>query len=190
MAELTNNPPIIWVFFTSDALKLILTRHAKSAWDDPLIEDHDRVLNTRGQRSAGLIGDWLAARGHAADHALCSSAARAQETMERILPCLRTAPKVTLEPRLYLASPDTLVRHIRRQSAGVLWMIGHNPGMGDLAIALTKTMSRHPDFSRYPTAATTVFEFDIETWRDLRLGTGRIADFIVPRELEAVSVTG
>ena len=44
--------------------RLILTRHAKSAWDDPSMDDHDRPLNDRGRRSARALGDWLASRGY------------------------------------------------------------------------------------------------------------------------------
>jgi len=38
------------------SLKLILMRHAKSGWDDP-VEDHDRPLNSRGRISAEVMGN-------------------------------------------------------------------------------------------------------------------------------------
>ena len=40
--------------------RLILTRHAKSSWDDPLMNDHDRPLNERGKMAAADLGaaDW------------------------------------------------------------------------------------------------------------------------------------
>ena len=45
--------------------RLILTRHAKSSWDDPLTPDHDRPLNERGKAAAADLGTWLASRGYA-----------------------------------------------------------------------------------------------------------------------------
>ena len=44
--------------------RLILTRHAKSSWDDPLTPDHDRPLNERGKAAAADLGVWLASRGY------------------------------------------------------------------------------------------------------------------------------
>ena len=35
--------------------RLILTRHAKSNWDDPLTPDHDRPLNERGKAAAAQL---------------------------------------------------------------------------------------------------------------------------------------
>ena len=48
-------------------LRLILTRHAKSSWDDPLMSDHDRPLNERGKAAAADLGNWLASRGYVPD---------------------------------------------------------------------------------------------------------------------------
>ena len=55
---------------------LIVTRHAKSDWDAPTLDDHDRQLNQRGRRAAKAIGRWLAAEGHAPDQVLSSTARR------------------------------------------------------------------------------------------------------------------
>ena len=60
--------------------RLILTRHAKSAWDDPRLEDFDRPLNRRGLRAALELGEWLHSRGYEPDQVLCSSAQRTRET--------------------------------------------------------------------------------------------------------------
>ena len=39
---------------------LILMRHAKSDWSDSSLSDHDRPLNSRGQRDAPRMANWLA----------------------------------------------------------------------------------------------------------------------------------
>ena len=68
--------------------RLILTRHATSSWDDPMMPDHDRPLNARGRHSCAVIGDWLTSRGLAPQEVLCSDAVRTVETWERIAPHL------------------------------------------------------------------------------------------------------
>ena len=61
-------------------MKLILTRHAKSAWDDPLLSDFDRTLNARGRDAARRVGAWLNANGHLPQEVILSGAARTVET--------------------------------------------------------------------------------------------------------------
>jgi phosphohistidine phosphatase len=72
---------------------LILIRHAKSDWEHPALDDHDRPLNARGQRSAPRIGAWLAAQGLAPDAVLCSTARRTRETWQGIATRLPGAPE-------------------------------------------------------------------------------------------------
>jgi len=166
-------------------LRLIIIRHAKSSWGDPRIDDHDRVLNDRGQRSADALGTWLIRQGHLPDEALCSTAARTVETLDRIMACLPTRPHVTLERRLYHADPGTILDVIRGGTGKTLAVIGHNPGIGSLANAMAATAPDHPEFHRYPTAATTILEFNSSKWAGIRPQTGRMLDFIVPRDLGA-----
>lgn len=66
--------------------RLILIRHAKSAWDDPLLPDHDRPLNPRGEGAARDLGQWLASRGYVPGEVLCSDALRTRATWEASLP--------------------------------------------------------------------------------------------------------
>ena len=90
--------------------RLILTRHAKSAWDNPALSDHDRPLNTRGQRAARELGDWLASRGYEPDEVLCSPALRTRETWDHVAAAvLEVRPAVRYEAELYQAAPETLL---------------------------------------------------------------------------------
>ena len=67
---------------------LYLLRHAKSSWDDPGLADRDRPLAPRGRRAAKAMGDHLRREHIAPAVVLCSSARRAEETLERIAPSL------------------------------------------------------------------------------------------------------
>ena len=162
--------------------RLILTRHAKSDWDDILLPDHDRVLNERGQRSASAIGTWMADRGHVPDVACVSTALRAMETWNGIAPQLGADVDLVQDRDLYLSSPDTLLRILSDQTAQTVLIIAHNPGMGSLAQLMAEDPPQNAAFDRFPTCATLVLDFETDDWRVEPL-SGRVVDFVVPREL-------
>ncbi|RDW14089.1 SixA phosphatase family protein [Paracoccus thiocyanatus] len=159
--------------------RLILTRHAKSSWDDPAQPDHDRPLNARGRRSARELGDWLASRGYEPEEVLCSTAERTRETWERIaLAPLEVRPHIRYEPGLYHATPEKMLEVLRSASAPTVIMIGHNPGIAEFAAMLPARLPLDPDFRRYPTAATLVVDFQIDDWSELRPAQGSVLDFV------------
>jgi phosphohistidine phosphatase len=164
-------------------LRLILTRHAKSDWDNPLETDHQRRLNPRGTRAAPLIGRWMADKGYLPQDALVSDATRTRETFARLSTQLPQMP-VRFEPALYHACPDVMLRALRTAKAQTVLMIGHNPGIAALAAMLLRQRVAHPAFNQYPTCATLVAEFDAENWAAVDYDTGTALDFVVPRELE------
>ncbi|EAR52460.1 phosphoglycerate mutase family protein, partial [Oceanicola granulosus HTCC2516] len=164
------------------ALDLLLIRHAKSDWDDPDADDHARVLNPRGRRSARAIGRWLAERG-APGEVLCSDAARTLETWELIAAELPGAPLFRALPELYLASPAVLMAQLAAAEARRVALIAHNPGIGHLASSLVRAPAAHPRYQDYPTCATALIRFEAESWGELRPGAGQVVDFVVPREL-------
>lgn len=166
------------------ALRLILTRHAKSSWDDPDLPDRDRPLNARGRRAAGLLGEWLASRGYVPDEVLCSSARRTVETWDGMAPALPGAPAPRLLDALYHADPDTMLSALRHATGQTVLMLGHNPGIAGFAAALPAQPPLGPNFAHYPTGATLVVSFEAPVWADIAPGEGRALDFIVPRDLE------
>lgn len=170
-----------------DLLRLILTRHAKSAWDDAWAEDFARQLNPRGQQAADGLGLWLASNGYLPDQVLCSAAARTRETWNRISPHLPAPEQVLLEDRLYNASAMTLFNRLRTATGRCVMLIAHNPAIGELAERLAQKPHSHEAFLRYPTGATTVFDIAAADWASLAPGANRIVDFIVPRDLAADS---
>jgi phosphohistidine phosphatase len=163
--------------------RLILTRHAKSAWDDPLVPDHDRPLNERGLAAAADLGGWLASRGYVPEEVLCSDAVRTSKTWAGIAPALPASPALHMKPALYHAGPDVMLAVLRHAMADTVLMIGHNPGIGEFAHRLVVRPPLNAEFQRYPTGATLVAEFDIESWADATYGSAMTLDFIVPREL-------
>jgi phosphohistidine phosphatase len=159
--------------------RLILIRHAKSDWSLAL-DDHARPLNNRGRRSAPLIGAWLRDRGYLPDDVLCSDALRTRETLAG----LGLAAPVTYTRMLYLAEAEDILKVLCAAEGATVALIGHNPGIGEFAARIVADPPDHPRFDDYPTAATLVAEFDIDTWDKADFGAARAADFVTPRELE------
>ncbi len=162
--------------------RLVLIRHAKSAWEDPLLTDHQRPLALRGQEAAPKIGRWLADQGAVPDQILCSDAQRTRETWGLIAPLLDT-PEPAYLPALYHAGPDVILRELRRATGQTVALVGHNPGMCEFAGLIVKYRPAHPQFDRYPTAATLIAEFSIDDWREATYATARPIAFTVPRDL-------
>ena len=177
--------------------KLVLLRHAKSAWPD--VPDRERPLGRRGRRDAPVMGRWLRASGHVPNQVLCSTARRARETWQLVQSGLGIAPPVEFDDGVYEAAAERLLELIRRASpaARTLLVVGHDPALPELALALAATTpAAHPRASgdaappdmldrmraKFPTAAIAVFEFP-GNWDQLGPGKARMADFVTPRDL-------
>ena len=165
--------------------RLILTRHAKSSWDDPATPDHDRPLNKRGKAAAAELGVWLASRGYVPGEVLCSDALRTRKTWSGLAPALPGSPVLHLKPALYHAGPDVMLAVLRHATKDCVLMIGHNPGIAEFAARLVAQAPLNDEFSRYPAGATLVCEFTADSWASVGFGQGAVVDFIVPSEILA-----
>ena len=165
------------------ALTLILTRHAKSDWDNPALDDFERPLNGRGREAALRIGKWLIAKGHLPDTVLVSGARRTVETWGRMSDLMPGTATMESVPALYLASADVILNVLRARQSPSIMLIAHNPGIGHFARRIARRGPENKRFDAYPTGATTVLEFDAAKWSDIDWGTGELVDFVEPREL-------
>src|SRR5579864_6603655 len=117
---------------------LLLLRHAKSSWSDPGLSDHERPLAPRGQQAAKRVARYVDSHGLHPELVLCSSARRARETLEVLRPALGAGAKVRFDDVLYVADADELLGRVLAVSDHVdsVMLVGHNPGLQDLAISL------------------------------------------------------
>jgi len=120
------------------ARTLILLRHAKSDWSGDEA-DPDRPLAKRGRRQAPDAGRWLAEHMEGVDLAVVSSAVRARQTWDLVSAELPAPPPTRSEDRAYAASADALLAIVRDlpDDATTVVLVGHNPGLEDLASSLT-----------------------------------------------------
>jgi len=165
---------------------LHLLRHAKSSWKED-VEDRERRLNRRGREAARWVGRHLPAAIGALDLVLCSSAARTRETMDLILADYRVRPRCVIEDELYAASPEKLMKRLRRLDEDDLnvLLIGHNPGIHQLAVTLADANStglRALVSGKFPTAARASFTVP-DRWSTLGGSRYELAAYVTVESL-------
>ena len=117
---------------------LILLRHAKSDWSGHEA-DIARPLARRGRRQAPDAGRWLARNIDSIDLAVVSPASRARSTWDLVSAELDLPPRTRFDDRTYAASSHELLDVVRDLSDDLetVVLVGHNPGLEDLASFLT-----------------------------------------------------
>lgn len=167
--------------------RLILLRHAKSAWPDG-VADHERPLAERGRKAAPVIGAYLAREHLVPDLALVSPARRAQETWVLVREALSKEVAKCDAPDLYEVPAERIVGVIRSVEPEIeaLMVVGHNPGMEDAAALLVgggdaDAIARMKE--KFPTGGLAVIDFDLDGWQDVAAGSGYLERFVTPRAL-------
>jgi phosphohistidine phosphatase len=173
---------------------LFVLRHAKSSWDDPVLDDHERPLAPRGVRAVKLLNKYVRERGIKPAQVLCSSSRRTRETLAGVDP----GGETLIESDLYDATCASLIDRLRRvpDDTPSVMLIGHNPAMQMLVLRLTGANgdghgngSVQPDGSdlgelqrKFPTAALATLTFECE-WSELGPACARLADYVRPKSL-------
>jgi len=170
-----------------DGRRLVLLRHAKSDWPD--VPDHDRPLAKRGRRDAPVVGRWLGESGYAPDAVVCSTARRARETWELASAGLRSAapgasPSVCYESRVYEATTLALLMLVREFPSEwrTALLVGHNPGLAELALGLAAPPSGPP--AAFPTAAVAVLAVP-GPWAGAAAGEASLLAFAIPADMRS-----
>jgi phosphohistidine phosphatase len=177
---------------SSHTRRLVLLRHAKSAWPEG-VPDHERPLAPRGRRDAPAAGDWLRKSDHVPDRVLCSTAKRTRETWQLAEEKLGAHPQTIFEDRVYGASVAEVLDLARQTPAGVrtLLIVGHDPAMRGLTLELASEQPHDSEAAalgrvraKYPTAAIAVLSF-LGHWAELSIGHAQLAEFVTPGDLHA-----
>jgi phosphohistidine phosphatase len=164
--------------------RLMLLRHAKTENDAPTGRDQDRRLDNRGRHDAAEIGGWIGRHPPFPDLVLVSHAVRAHQTWEIAWEAMKESapePQVELVADLYGADVSQLLETIRDASLADpqrLIIVGHNPGMHELALALAGNL---------PTSGLAIFDFEIDDWADVAFRRGHLVLFVSPKLLKQTS---
>ena len=176
--------------------RLMLLRHAKTETDAPSGKDHDRRLDDRGRSDAADVGAWMARYRHIPDLVLVSTAVRARQTWDIVYAAMKDfvpPPHVEQLPELYGADPLQILAAVRSASAADaqrVMVVGHNPGMHELALALAGSgdaAGRKALAGNLPTSGLAVLDFAVDDWADVAFRRGRLVLFVNPKLLKQTS---
>ncbi|MDQ6959747.1 MAG: histidine phosphatase family protein [Mariprofundaceae bacterium] len=160
---------------------LYLVRHAKSSWDHPGLEDFDRPLNKRGMCDAPKMGEYLVGQRILPQIIVSSPARRAHTTAISLAAAMQVPPSgIVKDDRIYAAATATLIAVIQEwdDTWERVMMVGHNPGMADMAAVLTDAGVCH-----VPTCTVMGFSLDIVSWGDVVPNCGIQQFKIVPKDI-------
>jgi phosphohistidine phosphatase len=158
---------------------LYIIRHAKSSWDDPLLDDFSRPLNERGKRDAPRMAKRLKEKRVAPDLMITSPARRTLATCKRMAEILNyTEDKIKTERALYHASENEILEVVRsvKDKYNAIMIFGHNPGLTAFVNALG---NQH--FFNLPTCAVAAFQLKITSWASLGFGKGDLLFYDFPK---------
>ena len=173
--------------------RLMLLRHAKTETNAPSGRDQDRRLDERGRRDATEIGAWIARHPPFPDFVQVSPAVRARQTWELVQEAMKEhapAPQVEFLPELYGADPAQMLQTIRTASVTDprhLMVVGHNPGMHELALMLTGSgdaAGRQAISDNLPTSGLLILDFDTDDWNEVAFRRGKLVLFVSPKLLK------
>jgi phosphohistidine phosphatase len=171
--------------------RLMLLRHAKTERAEPGERDRDRKLTKRGAADAPLIGAYMARHGLIPDLTLVSPAERAQETWKLVAASFAKTPKTVSDERIYNATVDKLTSVLSEpRGARSLLVVGHNPGIHDLAVELIAAgdvEARERVNEKLPTSGLVVIDLAFDDWQLLHPHSGRLDRFVSPRLIAAAT---
>lgn len=170
-------------------LNLYLLRHAKSSRAKLFARDIDRSLNDDGRRAAALMANHMAANGISPRLVLCSPARRTRQTLEAVSERFDEGARVLFEDALYGGSADTYLALLKQhgEAADGVLVVGHNPAIEDLAHLLVgsgEAAARAAMAESFSAGALAEIGFDLAAWSDIAPGSGSLAAFTRPRDLE------
>ncbi|APH72135.1 SixA phosphatase family protein [Aquibium oceanicum] len=144
--------------------RLYLLRHARAAWAEPGTRDFDRPLTEAGRLESEAVGAFMASRDYQPEIVVCSSAQRAIETWQGLAGRLgRRQNEAILSQQLYSTDATGYLSIVREKGdAGSILIIGHNPMIEDLTIALCCGRDAEPPpvlAGGFPTAGLAVLSF-------------------------------
>ncbi len=167
---------------------LLLLRHAKSSWDFPELADFDRPLNGRGLKAAKMMARHLSEIEIRPDIIISSNAQRTRETLSALLHEYDHSFETKLTRHIYESSYLSLLEEVKRipKQIECAMIIGHNPGMEDLAFTLCNEGNAEAVTlmqEKFPTAACAHVTFEGDSWEDVGRGKGFLQSFVRPRDL-------
>ena len=150
------------------AKRVVLIRHAKSSWANPLQSDFERPLNDRGHQDAPMMGKRLKDAGIIPDKIISSTAKRASQTARHIAKSIGyPEDRIEWQEEMYHCVPAVFeeVIYALDDALETIFIVAHNPGISEFAADLDSSKTVH----HMPTCAVVGIQMDADRWSDFRL---------------------
>lgn len=164
--------------------KLIIVRHAKSSWDNPLLNDFDRPLNKRGEKDAPRMARKAKELKLLPDLIISSPANRALTTCKEFCKALDyPLERIDINKNLYHANEDEILNILQsvkdhpKDKEEVVFIFGHNPGLTEFANSLF-----NEDIENIPTSGIVGGILNVSLWKELSWGCGEMEFFEYPKK--------
>lgn len=172
--------------------RLLLLRHSTADRAEPGESDQNRPLAADGRADAAAMGSYLAGHSFGFDRALVSPSIRTRDTWRQLAAALHAPPEPVFDERLYNASAQTLMTVLKQQPEGArtVLLIGHNPGLHELATMLVATGDidvREQMRENFPTSGLAIIDFALDNWGKLHPRSGRLERFVSPKSIAAAT---
>lgn len=161
--------------------ELILIRHAKSDWSNPLLDDFERPLNKRGEKNAPFMAKILKKELQKPDLIISSPSFRTKLTLEYFLKEFEYKGEVIFEKSIYEAPFENLLKVIKNidDKYKTIFLIGHNPGLNDLANFLLGSFE-----DNIATSGVLKIDFDTNSWKNISKDNSKLIFFKYPKMFE------
>ncbi len=168
------------------AKTIIILRHGQAKNAGISEHDHNRALTAKGREEAMEVGETMADNGFIPDYVLCSTATRTRETLAELQNSFPEPLSVTYSQKIYNASEIDLINQVATipENTNKLLLIGHNPGLYQLALALAKGGDKqmHNELQmQFPTCALVVINFEGE-WQNIAHAHSKLTLFATPQK--------
>lgn len=166
---------------------LYILRHAKAGQTNKnIINDHDRPLTEKGISQCAMVGKHLKKSKAKIDLIMSSTSRRTKETTELTLKELKKDIKTRFLSKLYLGGVNDILKQARKaeKSAKSLLIVGHNPGLHQLAASLVKegdAKAIRNMIGNFPPGSLAVMQFDVDDWNEVKWRSGKLIDFFVSK---------
>jgi phosphohistidine phosphatase len=160
---------------------LVMIRHAKSSWANPLQSDYERPLNERGEQEAPMMGARLKALGIIPDLVIASTAKRAKQTAKKIAVAIGyDVEKIRWEDKLYHCIPSVFEETIYETDDAfkTIFIVAHNPGITEFINQLASDFS----IDNMPTCGVAGAHIDAEEWNQFASANRKVFLFEYPKK--------
>jgi len=160
---------------------LVIIRHAKSSWANPLQSDYERPLNDRGEQDAPAMGTRLKEIGIIPDLIIASTAKRAKQTAKKIAVAMGyDVENIKWEEKLYHCIPSVFEEVIYEADDTIktIFIVAHNPGITGFVNQLS------PDFSidNMPTCGVVGAHVTADEWNQFATADRKVFLFEYPKK--------